>query len=326
MFKQRSVSFLIFRGILFEDMVFEAQPMFESKVKQPLSDYPPNDDYSIDLYDELDRLLLSITPVIVFLSGCEGGPDEMLLAPIQESIPFNPRARKLIFRRDKFIIYQLDIPTTRPSLSVSDPIVIQDQAKLRLRLDTGEQTIPWMNAVLRWPDGQELAVPHRVENGELVADLSRVARRDDAQLRVELSNGVQTTSTTTTTFVMPAMKSADSVITSISGRILAPLPSTKIDANQPTSFIGNIFDLNANTLPWFEDKLVWELDGKALPDSRQIAWCPALNPGKHTVRLILTEGIHRVLAAQDFNVKSQTTAQTRYKDVLQEFLMQSQAP
>ena len=101
-------TYLRFDGVLYEDMDFEPNRGWET---HRIFSRPENGDgtYQIELLDEDGRVLIPISPAVDFQDGCFHAFSTMRSVRVTAYLPYHPAARRLVFRRDDYIIYEAPV-------------------------------------------------------------------------------------------------------------------------------------------------------------------------------------------------------------------------
>jgi hypothetical protein len=266
---------LRFIGRLWENMVFERAPGWETDVVQRRPE-PGDGEYQLELRDDRGEVLLRVAPEVDFHRKTTIGPSEMLWADIVAYVPLHPDGRELVLRRGDLVLHREDVAREPPRIEVTgvEPSSA-GRVEIRWRADApegGELTFDLLYIV-----GRERAfyIARGVRESSYAADLASYPGGREIEIAVLASDGTRSAYALSTPFEVEEKPP----------RVLihSPRPDAVLPADQPVSLSGQATDVAGATLP--REHLRWEVDGREIGRALDVAMATDLEPGRHEVVL-----------------------------------------
>jgi hypothetical protein len=269
---------LRFSGYLWENMVFEHLPGWETEtVSGPR---PPQGDgtYLVELLSAEAKKLISVSPQVSFRGPCGpgGGVD---VAEVEIHVPLHPAARELVFRRAELELYRAPIAPEPPRLRLGRPSKV---AKDRFLISwTAKHTAPLTYQMLYLTDdGRSFSLAAGLVEAEFTADLRSLPGSRRGRLGVLATDGLRSAFEESSSFRVEEKPPRIWIQRPGQDEILPP--------DQPVTLNGQATDVGGQGLP--DSGLRWVVDGKVVLEGSRIGVAAALEPGPHKVSLRYTPG------------------------------------
>ena len=270
-------NFIVLEGLLSENGEFELLAGYETSTASTEHRQNTNSvGLEVALIDSEGNTISSITPDVRFPTGCTEQPTHMGQGLVQAAIACHEKAEKVVVRMADREIFQREIGQNPPQV---EDFKAKPTSKKRLEVKTtwGDQIPDHIQLFLKTKDGTILPIPPAQDYKKVILDLTHYAGFGSAHLVLVASKGFRSTTAESETFDLPEAKTT--------GKILRPLNGAVCEQGERLSLIANLSDQNGRKIEWSEEHIFWGIDGKQIDDTRQIAMCPELNPGKHGISL-----------------------------------------
>jgi hypothetical protein len=267
--------FLRFTGLLWENMVFERAPGWETDT---IERRPGEGDgeYLLQLLDGNGEELVRVAPDVDFYRKTTIGPAEMLWADIVAYIPLHPDTRELVFRRGDRVLHREGVAREPPRIEVGEVRRVgEGRIEVSWRAEQSEGAP--LSFDLLYVLGRQRAfyVARGVRETSYVVDLAPYPGGSEAQIAVLASDG------TRSDFAMSNPFEVEDKPPQV--WIHRPAPEETLPADQPVSLAGQATDVAGATLS--SEHLVWEVDGTEVDRGTDLAMATGLQPGRHEVIL-----------------------------------------
>lgn len=295
------VTFLHFEGQLWENMVFEPRPGWETR---HVTHFPEveESEYTLELRDVNGTLLVEVPVEVDFSRASPSVRDEMVVAPILAYLPFREDGRLLVFRRGERVLFQDEIPAEPPEVGG----VKVDKGK------TGKATLTWdatttadrplsfnVGCVV---GGRAFVVARDVPRRRLSVDLDVLPGGADAVLTVQATDGIRSATALSKPFEIPEKPP--------SVWIQSPAPGQTVPPLQPLTLSGHAIDSTGHTVS--ADGLEWLIDDDVVAVDTKLTAIGDLEPGQH--RVVLRYGDQRASATITVGTTNET--QRRMLDMI----------
>lgn len=280
---------LRFYGTLFENMVFEPWPGWETERIAGPRPEGGNGTYVLELLSEEGKVLISVSPQVTMREPCfiEG---ESRWADIAIYVPLHPDARELVFRRKDLELYRTEIAPRPPRLQLGKPTKLaKDRVRIRWNA-THSQPLTFQVLYLA-DDGRVFPLsPHSTES-TFTADLRKFPGSRRGRLGVLATDGLRSAFAKSRPFPVEDKPPRVWIQSPGSGDILPP--------DQPLTLNGHALDVGAQSLT--DGGLVWLVDRKIVLEGSRLGMCMP-EPGPHEIVLRYAPG-GKVLAAQRVQIR-----------------------
>lgn len=298
-------TFVRFQGILWEGLVFDHIPGWETEIVH-LRSAEGDGTCAVELRDEDAGVLVTVFPEIRFRRQMPNtGQDS---ADVLAYVPLHPEARELVLRRGDRQLFSAPVASRPPELRVTDTVPMEkDRVQMRW---SAQHSLPLSFLVLYLTeDDRAFVVAGHLTETAMEADLSALPGSRRGRLAVLATDGLRSAFQTSPAFHVSTKPPRV--------WIQAPVGGSALPADQPLSLIGLATDVGGMRLS--DEGLVWLVDGKVV--IRDIAVAPAtgLEPGVHGITLRY-EMAGRVVAeaALEVTIAERSPEQERMWDVLRE--------
>jgi hypothetical protein len=262
---------LRFVGRLWENMIFERAPGWETDRVERRPDQGDGE-YQLELRNADGEVLVRVSPDVDFYRRTTIGPGEMLSADIVAYVPLRRDGRELVLRRGDLVVHREDVSPEPPQIDVN-----------AVQRHRGERILISWRA--EGPEGRDLTfdllyvvnrerafyLARRVAGLSYVAEIASYPGGQQIEIAVLASDGTRSSFSFSPAFEVEARP--PQVIINI------PLPDTVLPADQPVSLSGQATDVAGAPLPL--QHLRWEVDGREVGRSRDVAMATDLEPGPH---------------------------------------------
>lgn len=237
--------------------------------------------YTIEALDGLDQPLASQGFEVSFLA-LSNPPDLVDPAPFQVTVACPAASASLRIRRGDVVLGTVPITVHPPTVAVTAPSPGQ--------VVSGPFTIEWQSddldgdvlyhTVEYSPNGQSwLVLTGGTTETQFTADFDLLGGSDTAQLRVTVSDGVNTAESSVVTFVVTGKPPRVYISNPVSGSVFAPGATVTLH--------GSAFDPQDG---WMhsESSLVWASDRDGSLGNGELLNMTDLSQGRHTITLTAT--------------------------------------
>lgn len=266
--------FLHFEGELWENMIFESRPGWETRHVTHFPDIEESD-YVLELRDVEGQLLVDVLVDVDFSHASPSVRDEMISTRVIAYLPFREDGRMIVFRRGDRVLFRDEVPAEPPEVGdVAVEISKSGKATLTWEAATStDRTLTFnVGCVV---DGRAFVVARDVRRRRISVDLGMLPGGDDAVLTVQASDGVRSATAMSKSFRIEEKVPAVWMQTPAPGQTVPPL--------QPLTLSGQALDSAGRSLP--ADGLEWLIDDQVVATGTKLAAVADLEPGRHQVTL-----------------------------------------
>lgn len=269
---QSSPRLLRFHGTLFENMVFEPRPGWETDRITGTRPETGNGTYLVELLSSEGKGLVSVSPQVTMRGPCfsEGEPR---WADIAIYIPLHPDARELVFRRNDLELYRTKIAPQRPRLRLSRPTKL---AKDRLKITWSAKHSKALTFQVLYlaEDGRAFPLASNLTESTFAADLRSLPGSRRGRLGVLATDGLRSA----------FEKSGPFRVEDKPPRvwIQSPVSSDTLPTDQPVTLNGHAVDVGGRSLT--DAGLQWLVDRKTVLEGSRLGMA-TLEPGTHEIVL-----------------------------------------
>ena len=298
--------FLRFDGILYENMSFELWRGWEtSRIarRQPVGDGP----YLLELLDADNSILIQVRPRVDFRDACFQSASTMRVARVTAYIPYHLATRRLVFRRDEYVIYDTPVAKDPPHVEIDNVIHHGKSVSVSWKASHSENIPLTFNIFCKIDQERRFVMLARdLDEYEAKLSLEKVPG-GEGRLILLATDGLRSSYDISDAFQV-THKSPEIWITS-------PREGAAFPPDQPFSLIGQAVDILGSKLP--EEGLVWEVDGRTLQQGTGITPAIGLKPCNHEASLSL-QSSDGVIARSTvtFTITEYNEAQLRYRQVM----------
>ena len=290
-------TYLHIRGTLFENMLYQARPGYESSRPGRRAEGDPA--YQLVLLDLQDRVLLGVAPQVT-PHGC-GSVDDPLRYRVRGVLPLHPDGAAYELRRGDIRLYRAAIPPAPPAAPT--PRHKSDGSRVTLQWQPGEQpgsestsitgetgsSAPGItySVLVEMESGRRITLARRLTEPNHTVDLNAIPASGKGRLILAAHDGVRSSEVEVATIDMPERPPTV--------HILAPAPDARLPFGQAVSVLGGCFDLAGQ--PCSPEHAVWSLDGERFAAGTLVTVLAGLAPGPHRLTLAYPSGAAETVEA-----------------------------
>ena len=299
---------LRFHGTLFENMVFEPLPGWETeRVAGPR---PESGDgtYFVELLSADAKVLVSVSPQVIMRAPCfsEGEPQ---WADIVIYVPLHPEARELVFRRKDLELYRAEITPQPPQLRLTrPPKVAKDQIKISWSA-THSKPLTFQVLYLA-DDGRAFPLAADLTDSTFTADLRTLPGSREGRLGVLATDALRSAFERSDPFRVEEKPPRVWIQHPAAGDTLPP--------DQPVTLSGHAVDVGGLSLT--DTGLQWLVDRKLVLEGSRLGMA-MLEPGPHEIVLrYAAEGGVAVQQKVQITIANRSAEQELYLKSLREMI------